>query len=361
MEQFLPAATWGSVHPGPASGQQPSAGQPAALASTSTTGPAALRISYPQFLEKLKQPSAQAVVGDVRDFVGQFPANLSRPQAARRIHSFLSNAVPKLFGTSAFADDTCEEAKQSALEGLEKFVVLKLYKLLFRHAPADLREDEHVESCIRQADIDVFLPEVSPEAKQDFDAAAIELQKVEQYRSPRDKVVCLLNAHRMIAGAADEAYRKSQNGSGTAEGRGALLRDLLAALIIQASPPNLFSNVEFTIAFRHPSHLSAEERRCIQDFNEALKLVTDGREQQRRKRASTEVSAASSNEAGVSAAPTLKHRSPWLEDAGVTFHFEDRSVDDLLVGETDELLDEYHRMVRALRELSGIPQEPCSS
>eukprot|EP00438_Fugacium_kawagutii_P014358 Skav227970 [mRNA] locus=scaffold5474:38904:42285:+ [translate_table: standard] len=60
----------------------------------------------------------QAVVNEIRDFVNDFPANLSRLMAARRIHEFLGKATPKL---------------------------------LFRHDPADIREDERADRALREA------------------------------------------------------------------------------------------------------------------------------------------------------------------------------------------------------------------
>jgi hypothetical protein len=42
-------------------------------------------------------------------------------------------------------------ASVGVLQTAQPAEVLKLYKLLFRHAPADLREDERVEKCIRAA------------------------------------------------------------------------------------------------------------------------------------------------------------------------------------------------------------------
>ena len=54
------------------------------------------RYSYSHFVERFKHPSAQAVVNEIRDFVNEFPANLTRLQAARRIHHFLGQVTPKL-------------------------------------------------------------------------------------------------------------------------------------------------------------------------------------------------------------------------------------------------------------------------
>jgi len=309
-------------------------------------GPAAARSTYPQFLERLKQPSAQPIVNDIRDFVSQFPATLTRPQASRRIHSFISEACSRCFETQAWKDDLSEDAYDQALEGLEKFLVLKLHKLLFRHAPADLREDESVEECIRSASATLPLPAMSEASREMFEAACQELQKVEQYRAPRDKVVCLLNAYRIVDGIVDEAFKTN----GTVA-RAPMLREILAALIVRSNPPNLFSNLEFTTALRHPSRLTIEEKQCLGDLGQALAFVTSADATKQR-----DIEALSaSSDSGASA--TAKAPMPaWLVDAGVTFHFEDRAADELLLGEAEELLDEYHRMVRALRELSGVPQ-----
>jgi len=78
------------------------------------------------------------VVDKVREFLNQFPPSLSRPQAARRIHDFLATPVPTLAAAKVFAeaDGDGGDATFIAAEGLEKFLVLKLFKLLFRHAPA---------------------------------------------------------------------------------------------------------------------------------------------------------------------------------------------------------------------------------
>lgn len=314
---------------------------------------------YTQFLDRLKQPSTQTVVNDVKVFVNDFPSHLTRPQAARKIHTFITEAVPKLLATPAFEDEGSSEEEQ-ALEGLERFIILKLYKLLFRHAPADLREDDSVDNCIRKASSSAEVPAMSAQSSQMFDAACQELQKVEQYRAPRDKVVCLLNAYRAVEGIVDEAALAAvvAGSRGTRSGQ---LRDLLTALLVRAAPPNMFSNVEFAGAFRHPKLVTPEEKQCLTDWSQAIAFLTDEKPPPPRMRehdeeASSDTSAEAVGEGGGPFQGGRPARPAWLVDAGITFHFEDRAADELLVGETEELLDEYHRMVRALRELSGVTQ-----
>jgi len=279
------------------------------------------------------------VVNQVRDFVMDFRPNLPRSEAARRIHEFVTATAPVLAASEAFAGDGgVAIATDEAAEGLEKFVVLKLHKVLFRHSLADVREDEHAERCLQQASSS--LEELPLEMHAQLGAAAAELRKVDQYRAPRDKVVVLLNAYRIVEGAVGDYRRAVVAGHAASESPGGageeerLLTRMLEAVVVQAAPPNFFSNLEFSRYFRHPSRRTAEERRCIPAFALALTRVTGG-----------------------AAAASTADLPQWLTDAGVTLRFESRSADDLLVGEVDELLDEYHRLLQALRDLGAEPEE----
>ncbi|CAE7321187.1 BP80 [Symbiodinium microadriaticum] len=302
--------------------------------------------SYPQFVERFKDQSAQPVVNEVRDFVNRFPANLTRLQAARRIHAFLAEVTPKLLAAKAFRDGGENVASELANEGLEKFVVLKLYKLLFRHDPADIREDERVEQALRSAAKGASAKEAAVakfDAKQleVFDAAVLELQMVEQHRAPRDKLSCFVNAIRLLESIVVERVFRQRG-----EGQQTNWEQLLTALILKASPPNLYSNLEFTAAFRHPALMGPDERKALADLASAFLAVIGGSS---RRLASAELA---ENSVGQSGSMPL-----WLMDAGVTFNFSDRSPDDLSLGEVDELLDEYQRMIRAIRARLEMEKE----
>eukprot|EP00930_Biecheleria_cincta_P100634 TRINITY_DN92247_c0_g1_i1.p1 TRINITY_DN92247_c0_g1~~TRINITY_DN92247_c0_g1_i1.p1 ORF type:complete len:396 (-),score=89.39 TRINITY_DN92247_c0_g1_i1:34-1221(-) len=312
--------------------------------------------SYQQFVERFKHPSAQVVVDELRDFVNQFPANLTRPQAARRIHTFLSEVTPRLLAVEAFSSpDLADTGQELAGEGLEKFVVLKLYKLLFRHAPADLREDERVEAAISSgrsagargphAALLAAMAQLEQKHREVFSSASVELQKVDQYRAPRDKLNSFVNAFQFLEGIVVERVYTSK-----ATNDPSYRQTLLQALIMEAAPPNLFSNIEFAAAFRHPSRRKRDQQNCLAEFASALSCVVGGG-----LRFSIDVLDRGERLAaplGIAEQTTaVEDLPPWLIDAGITFHFENKSPDELLVGEVDELLDEYHRMARALQEL----------
>ena len=299
--------------------------------------------TYPQFVERFKDASAQPVVNEVRDFVNEFPANLTRLQAARRIHAFLAEVTPKLLAAQAFRAGG-SNASEIANEGLEKFVVLKLYKLLYRHDPADIREDERVEQAIRAGSakgasaIQAAVSKFDAKQMEIFDAAALELQRVEQYRAPRDKLSCFVNAVRLVESIVVERVFR-QKGDAPQQSN---WEQLLVALILKAGPPNLYSNLEFTAAFRDPSRMSPDERKALGDLAAAFLEAIGGSSRR-----------LTSSELTGNSAQCGDNVPLWLMDAGVTFNFSDRAADDLSLGEVDELLDEYQKMIRAIRDLIG--------
>lgn len=288
---------------------------------------------YHQFIEKFRHPSSQAIVNEVRSFVTWFPMSLPRALAARRIHSFLTDTTPKLLAVDAFVQDTSDGAQRGAAEGLERFVVLKLHKLLFRHSLADLAEDDRVDRCIRESPLGALPFDPSSGMSSHFDAAISELRKVVHFRAPRDKVVCLLNAYHLIEAILESTVQQSEE-------KDLCMHHLLTALIIHAAPPNIFSNVEYAVAFRHPVRITAEEQSCLQDFRKTLLMVV--------KQSGTDPATLMSSEDLPS----------WLSNAGVSFRFETRSSTDVNVGEVEDLLSEYHRMVEVLQELTECKSFP---
>lgn len=304
-----------------------------------TTETDAFKGGYPQFLERFKHPSAQPIVNSVRDFVKDFPS-LTRPQAAQRVRQFLTSQTRLLMAVDAFSG--VGDVEEQASEGLEKFVVTKLYKSLFRCSPMDVREDERVGLCIKESTLGALTTQFSDEAQTSFDTAVAELGKVDQYRAPRDKVVCMMNAFRMLETDVVADIRPLSQELNV-ERDESLLRRSLAALIVKASPPNFFSNLEFAAAFRH--RLSEEESVCLRKFALALAYVT-------RRNSGNAFKAIPSLAMTAGGADV---ESTWLKNVGCRFRFEHRSPGDLFAHEVDELFDEYKQVVGVLKELVRDP------
>jgi hypothetical protein len=227
------------------------------------------------FREMLKHSSAQPVVTQIKQFIQQFPPGLSRNDAARNVHRFLSSTQEwMLSDVVVFAADADEEGRTNAAEGLEKFVICQLCRKHGRDFgldPSDKEEDDNLHRQMSGLSWVTFehlgAPPVDPAL---LGLAIQQLQSVENWKAPKDKLVCILNACRVIH---DVLKRTRDEG-----GRPLAADDFLPLLIycvIHANPPTLHSDIEFVAAFRHPSRLVAEDAYFLTALSSAVAFAKE--------------------------------------------------------------------------------------
>lgn len=312
--------------------------------------------SYQSFLENFRHVSAQAIVNEVRDFVTDFPSDLTRLQAAYRVHDFLSVTTKKLVSSAAFDGSKLDEVG----DHLERFVLNKLHKVLFRkddrqNMLADLRLEEKQKAS---AGLESLGSDLSEESREQFKQAVDCLKQVNQFSLPGSKVICMLNAHRLIDNVVDELRWRGEAAANHPDSRdgdegydeAALLGKVMVALVIEASPPNLFTNVEFAASFRHPPRTTEEERSCLRDFSTALGVATG---------LTPKVPRLAIGAGGSWTWGGFEDVPAWLDGTGVSFRFESAEAGNLLISEVDDLLSTYHRMASVLRLLAENPPEPA--
>ncbi|EPT29041.1 vacuolar sorting protein 9 (vps9) domain-containing protein [Toxoplasma gondii ME49] len=268
----MPARHPSSLTPSPSQASASSASFSASLAAPSPTVSGKPRTPYNVFLERLKHPSCSGVVVSVKRFVEMFPTNLSRAEAARRIHPFLSQVQAALLKAEVFAGAKTESERQQVMEGLERFVLQKLHTILFRESPEDRAENEalrrklHCLSWVEFRHLEVPpLPNASALA-----LGAREIERLDKMRCPRDKLVLILNCCRVIIAVLDSASKAA--GSSTPPAADDLL-PLLIYTLIQAKPNSLHSHIQFISFFRHPSRLVSEEAYFFTHFCSAVEFV----------------------------------------------------------------------------------------
>jgi len=229
--------------------------------------------AYAAFRERLRHPSAQPVLAELLGFVRDFPAQLPRAEAARRVHRFISGTLERMLSDVAvFAAEAGEEGRASTVEGLEKFVLTRLYPRLFAADPADAAEEAKLQRRIGSLSWVGFrhlgVPPVDPAL---LDLAVQELQRIDSYKAPRDKLVCVLNACRVI----NNVLQRTMTDSGAAP-RPLSADDFLPLLIsavLAAKALRLHCNVEFVACFRHPSRLVAEDAYFLTALQSAIAFV----------------------------------------------------------------------------------------
>ncbi|KAL3641333.1 hypothetical protein CASFOL_016301 [Castilleja foliolosa] len=219
---------------------------------------AAAPLTWNDFLERMRHPSSIDFVKAIRSFVGSVLNNA--PDAERdtvAVQQFFANMEAAFRAHSLWARSS-EEELESAGEGLEKYVMTKLFTRMFASTPEDVKADELlyekislIQQFIRPENLDikpVFQNEDS------WLLAQKELQKINTYKAPRDKLVCILNCCKVISNLLLDASRASDEDHPGAD-------DFLPVLIyvtIKANPPQLHSNLAYIERFRRQTHLVAE-------------------------------------------------------------------------------------------------------
>ncbi|CAD7944476.1 unnamed protein product [Amoebophrya sp. A25] len=238
--------------------------------------------NYQDFLnEVLKHPSAAPVVQQVKTFVDQVNAlPMDKKQSAvESFRVFLPKMHERILEAETFKGAD-EVLKAQALEGLEKFVTTKIYNAVFRlEEVADSRRDRNLSAkltSLKWVKLHTHF-DVSPTVAEhpQFDMAKDFFSRLNEYRAPRDKLLCIQNAAKVLItcleqvsesaqnspakGASSEAAAKKNSSANELDSspssssplkskKSAGIDDLLPVLIfvlIQSNPPNLHSNLEY--------------------------------------------------------------------------------------------------------------------
>ncbi|GAA5851269.1 hypothetical protein JCM8547_004190 [Rhodosporidiobolus lusitaniae] len=98
-----------------------------------------------------------------------------------------------------------------------------------------------------------------------LDFAQRELCKMNQYKAPRDKLICVLNCCKVIFGL----MRHVAAGE---EGADAFI-PFLIFVVLKANPENLVSNLQYIQRFRNPEKLSGEGGYYLSSLNAAISFI----------------------------------------------------------------------------------------
>uniref|UniRef100_A0ACD5TW93 Uncharacterized protein n=1 Tax=Avena sativa TaxID=4498 RepID=A0ACD5TW93_AVESA len=173
------------------------------------------------------------------------------------VQEFLENMEGAFRAHTPWAGSS-EEELESAGEGLEKYVMTKLYNRVFASVPEDVRSDEELfekmsllQQFVRPENLDIK-PEYQNETS--WLLAQKELQKINMYKAPRDKLACILNCCKVINNLLMNAsHMSNDNAPGADE-----FLPVLIYVTLKANPPQLHSNLLYIQRYRCQSRLVSE-------------------------------------------------------------------------------------------------------
>lgn len=215
-------------------------------------------LAFHDFLHRMRHPTAADLVRSIKSFIVSFSYNAADPERdSKSVQEFL-NSMEGAFRAHPLWAGATEEDIDSAGEGLEKYLMTKLFNRTFPSLPEDAKSDQDIsekmtllQQFLRPEHLDIppnFQNETS------WLLAQKELQKINTFRAPRDKLACILNCCRVINNLLLNASMASNENPPGADN----FLPVLIYVTIKANPPLLHSNLLYIQRYRQQSRLVSE-------------------------------------------------------------------------------------------------------
>lgn len=227
-------------------------------ASQSSSSSSSSSIMFYDFLDKMRNPASLNLVKSIKSFIVSFQFSSPNPENdSKRVQEFFSTMEAAIMEHPLWAGATDDEFDCS-MEGLEKYIMTKLFSRTFAISPEDVKIDQEIsekihllQSFLRPEHLDIP-PFLQNEAS--WLLAEKELQKINAFRAPREKLHCIMSCCRIINNLLLNASMSENHVLGGAD-------DFLPVLIyvtIKANPPQLHSNLKYIQLYRRQEKMISE-------------------------------------------------------------------------------------------------------
>ncbi|KAI0954723.1 hypothetical protein AcW1_006520 [Taiwanofungus camphoratus] len=233
---------------------------------------------FQRFLDQMKMRSAEPVAKYLRSFLSNFAKRtFTVTDQVKLINDFLNFISVRMREVDVWRNATDAEF-DNAMEGMEKLVMNRLYEFTFTPQvarmvpPRPVTVDDLERDRVLSQRISLFrwiepkhLDVPEGEGSEGFLMfAQQELLKVNHYKAPRDKLICILNCCKVIFGLIRHLHKE--------EGADTFV-PILIYVVLKANPPHLLSNVEFINRFRNPEKLQSEAGYYLSSLMGAVSFI----------------------------------------------------------------------------------------
>ncbi|CAN6555829.1 unnamed protein product [Malus baccata var. baccata] len=337
------------------------------------------------FLDRMRNPASLDLVRSIKSFIVSFSFYAANPESdGKKVQEFYATMEDNIRDHPLWAGATDQEV-DCAMEGLEKYVMTKLFSRTFASSPEDAKIDLETSHKIHL--LQTFLkPEhldipVVLRNEASWLLAEKELQKINAFKAPREKLLCIMNCCKVINNLLLNASMSENHVLAGAD-------DFLPVLIyvmIKANPPQLHSNLRFIQLYRRQTKLVSEAayyftnlvsaKTFILELNakslsideiefeesmHAARLTNKATEKDATQALEEMTTSQGQTDPGSSAVLHYKERS-----GSSNYPYMDKEAGDLTVGDVERLLSAYKEVVTkytslctAVRNLSFSRAEP---
>lgn len=331
---------------------------------------AASRPDFYDFLDRMRRPAAADLFRSIKSFLVSFSVHEpSAEEDGRKVQAFLAEMEGAIRDHPLWANATTQEIDH-ALEGLEKYVMTKLFDRTFGTSAEDASTDAEIsekigllQQFVKPQHLDI--PKVL-HSEASWLLAVKELQKINSFKAPREKLMCIMSCCQVINNLL---LNISMSNDRTLSGADEFL-PILIYITIKANPPQLHSNLKFVQLFRRETKLISEveyyltnlisAKMFIIDVNARSLSMEESEFQKHMESARLATQTSVGSPSGSQAPPTSSIENQEETDiAGPIFPFMDSETESLTPGEVKQLHDLYKQVVnrytllsKALRKLS---------
>ncbi|KAK1234958.1 hypothetical protein PQX77_001832 [Marasmius sp. AFHP31] len=233
---------------------------------------------FQKFLDQMKTRNAEPVAKYLKSFLSNFAKRtFTTSDQIKIINDFLGFIARQMRDCEIWRNASDAEF-DNAMEGMEKLVMNQLYQFTFTPAIAQsiprrqVTTDDLERDRVLQQRIALFgwleekhldIPE-GEGSKGFLMFAEQELLKINHYKAPRDKLICILNCCKVIFGLIRHLRKE--------EGADSFV-PILIFVVLKANPEHLLSNVEFINRFRNPEKLQSEAGYYLSSLMGAVSFI----------------------------------------------------------------------------------------
>jgi len=215
------------------------------------------KLSYSAFMEIWKKPDALPLNAMVKKCVKEFIANANDHVSPTRQSQLVQNfylMIEKKIPENPLWTHTTAAERDHALEGIEKTLMNKIFDYAFSpRGSDDAKLDESINQRILQfhwVELRHFDVKIDIQYLPYLARAQAELMNINKFKSPRDKVTCILNVCKVLYNLIKKL--------GTGDSGADAFFPLLVYTVLQSNPFKLVSNCEYIQRYRNSSKLRSE-------------------------------------------------------------------------------------------------------
>lgn len=219
-------------------------------------------MSFTDFLETMKDPKASDLVRSIKIFIKSFEEQQkkrrrrlkSESEALQEDGVMVQEFVARMQGIICrhilWKDGSLI---QDAVEGLEKYVMSKIWGTTFGIAEEDRDKDERYKrlcDALEFLDLHSVIGDgvvFEDTVVDSLDACILNAQehmmKMDRYKAPRDKLLCLVNVQKILEDGIQGVHSNSFRGADA-------FFPLMILTVVRTKPPCLCSNIEYIRRFR---------------------------------------------------------------------------------------------------------------